>query len=185
MPAYDAAVRHEAAAFARRYFARTVTLDTCLEYFADSGDPLIQALLDALVHEPPRGGLLGLRDWWWRSRYRAPVGRILDELDKGAAGQVPKERVYPRTTLWGLVLGAAFLLWAGVSAARDLADLLTDIHRGGALPFWSALWRSMVVGTLALVTAAGLEGWIYRVHLYRTRKIPGVGDSLTAAGSRE
>jgi hypothetical protein len=171
MPLYDAAVRHEAAAFARRYFARTITLDTLLEYFADSGDPLIQALLDALAHEPPRGGFLGLRDWWWRSRYWGPVERLLGELDKGAAGRVPAERVYPRTTLWGLILGAAFVLWAGLFAAQHLAKLLTDLHRGVALSFWDALWRSLVVGTLALVAMAGLEGWIYRVSLYRTRRI--------------
>jgi hypothetical protein len=171
MPVNDAAVRHEAAAFARRYFARTITLDTLLEYFADSGDPLIQALLDALAHEPRRGGLLGLRDWWWRSQYWSPVERLLEELDKGAAGQVPAERVYPRTTLWGLALGAVLLLWAGLFAARHLASLLTDLQRGAALSFWDALWRSTLVATLALVTAVGLEGWIYRVHLYRTRKL--------------
>jgi hypothetical protein len=170
MPVYDAAVRHDAASFARRYFARTITLDTLMEYFGDSGDPLIEALLDALAHEPPRGGFLGLRDRWWQSRYWGPVERLLGELDKGAAGQVPAERVYPRTTLWGLVFGAAFLLWASLFAAQNLARLLTDLHRGVSLSFWDALWRSLVVGTLALVSAAGLEGWIYRVYLYRTRK---------------
>jgi ABC-type sugar transport system permease subunit len=39
-----------------------------------------------------------------------------------------------------------------------------------ALPFWNALWRTVIVGTLATVAAAGLEGWIYRLRLYRTRK---------------
>jgi hypothetical protein len=172
MPVYDSAARRDTAAFARRYFAGTITLDTFLQYAAGSSDPLIRALADALVHEPPRGGFLGLRDRWWRSRYWKPVERLLDELDKGAAGQVPAERVYPRITLWSLALGAAFLLWAGLFAARHLDQLLTDLHRGVSLPFWDALWRSLVVGTLALVTAAGLEAWIYRLHLYRTRKLP-------------
>jgi hypothetical protein len=57
MPVYDDAVRRDAAAYARRYFARTITLDTFLRYFADSDDPLIRALEDALVHEPRRGGV--------------------------------------------------------------------------------------------------------------------------------
>jgi hypothetical protein len=175
MPVYDAAARFDAAALARRYFAGTVTLDTCLEYFAGSGDPLILALVDALVHEPREGGLLGLRDWWWRSRYWEPVGRLLEELDKGSAGQTPAERVYPRITLWSLVFGAALLLWAGLFAARHLDSLLTDLSRGSSLSFWDALWRSVLAGSLALVTAAGLEGWIDRLHLYRTRKFS-VGD---------
>lgn len=171
MPVYDAAVRRDVAAFARRYFAGTITLDTFLKYSAGSCDPLILALQDALVHEPPRGGFLGLRDWWWRSRYWEPVQRLMDELDKGAAGQVPAERVYPRITLLGLVFGAVVVLWAGLFAARNLDQLLTDLHRGASLSFWDALWRSVAVGTLGLVTAAGLEGWIYRLYLYRTRKL--------------
>jgi hypothetical protein len=178
MPVYDATTRREAAAFARRYFAKTITLDTFLEYCAGTGDPLIQAMADALVHEPARGGFLGLRDWWWRSRYWKPVEQLLGELDKGSAGQVPAERVYPRITLWGLVFGAAFLLWAGLAAARNLNQLLTDIYRGPALPFWNALWRTVIVGTLATVAAAGLEGWIYRLRLYRTRKLSN-GDGAT------
>jgi hypothetical protein len=171
MAFYDAAIRRDVAAFARRYFARTITLETFLEYSAGSNDPLIQALVDALVHEPPRGGLLGLRDRWWRSRYWQPVERLLDELDKGEAGQVPAERVYPRITLWSLVFGAAFLLWAGLFAARNLDHLLSDLYRGASLSFWNALSRSLVIGTLALVTAAGLDSWIYRLRLYRTRKL--------------
>ncbi|HKH47808.1 MAG TPA: hypothetical protein VKM72_24380 [Thermoanaerobaculia bacterium] len=169
---YDAVVRRDVASFARRYFARTITLETFLEYSAGSNDPLIKALQDALIHEPPRGGFLGLRDRWWRSSYWVPVERLLNELDKGSAGQVPAERVYPRITLWGLLLGAAFVLWAGLFAARHLDQLLTDLYRGATLPFWNAFWRSVTVGTLALVTAAGLDSWIYRLHLYRTRKLP-------------
>lgn len=176
MPVYDAAPRRDAASFARRYFARTITLDTFLRYFEDSEDPLIHALVEALIHEPGRGGLLGLRDWWWQAHYWQPVERLLEELDKGSAGQAPAERVYPRTTLLGLVLGGAFVLWAGLFAAQHLAKLLTDIERGGSLPFWDALGRLMVVGTLALATAAGLEGWIDRLRLYRTRKISSGGE---------
>lgn len=175
MPVYDAAVRLDAAAFARRYFARKVTLDTCLQYFAGTDDPLIQALVDAMVHEPRRGGLLGLRDWWWRSRYWEPVERLVQELEKGSAGQAPAERIYPRISLWSLVFGAAFLIWAGLFAARNLDELLTDLYRGRSLPFWDALWRSVVVATLALVTVAGIEGWFDRLRLYRTRKFTAGG----------
>lgn len=172
MPVYDASARRDAAAYARRYFARSITLDTFLMYFADSDDPLIRALEDALVHEPRRGGLLGLRDRWWQSRYWQPVERLLAELERGSDGEVPAERVYPKTTLWGLVLGAGLLLIVGLLAAQKLSELLHDLLRQGGLPsLWAALWRSVLVGTLALVTAAGLEGWMYRVRLYRTRKI--------------
>ena len=171
MAVYDAGVRRDVAAFARRYFAGTITLDTFLEYSGSSTDPLILALQDALVHEPPRGGFLGLRGWWWRSRYWAPVQRLMEELEKGPAGQVPAERVYPRITLWGLLIGAVVVLWAGLFAARNLDQLLSDLHRGASLSFWDALWRSSAVGTLGLVAAAGLEGWIYRLRLYRTRKL--------------
>ena len=172
MPVYDDAVRRDAAAYARRYFARTITLDTFLRIFADSDDPLIRALEDALIHEPRRGGPLGLRDRWWQTRYWQPVERLLGELDRGAEGEVPTERVYPKITLWGLVLGAALLLWVGLLAAQNLSELLKDLlYRGGLSSLWSALWRSTFVGTLALLTVAGLEGWIYRLQLYRTRKL--------------
>lgn len=171
MPVYDAEIRLDAARYARRYFARTITLDTFLRIFADPGDPLIQALKDALVHEPRRDGLLGLRDRWWQTRYWSEVERLLVELEKGSAGAVPAERVYPRITLWGLIFGAAFLLWAGLFAARNLETLLSDLQHGPALTFWTTLWRAVFVASLGLVTAAGLEGWIYRLHLYRTRKI--------------
>jgi hypothetical protein len=171
MPVYDAATRREAAAFARRYFAGTITLDTFVEYSSGCNDPLILALRDALVHEPARGGLLALRERWWRSRFWEPVEQLLAELDKGAAGQVPAERVYPRITLWGLFSGAVFLLWAGLFAARNLDQLLSDLYRGISLPFWDALWRIVVVSILAMVTVLGIEGWIDRLRLYRTRKL--------------
>jgi hypothetical protein len=171
MPVYDAEIRLDAARYARRYFARTITLDTFLRIFVDNGDPLIQALKDALVHEPRRDGLLGLRDRWWQTRYWSEVERLLIELEKGSVGEVPAERVYPRITLWGLIFGAAFLLWAGLFAARNLETLLSDLQHGPALTFWNTLWRAVLVASLGLVTAAGLEGWIYRLHLYRTRKI--------------
>lgn len=169
---YDSAVRRDAAAYARRYFARTITLDTYLEYFADSGDPLIGALVDALVHEPRQDGLLGLREKWWRRFYRPLVEHLLTELDKGADGEVPAERVYPRVGLWSLILGGVLLLWAALAAAENLSKLLNDIQRAGALTFWDALWRSLLVAGLALLAAAGLEGWMDRLRLYRTRRIP-------------
>lgn len=171
MAVYDAAARRDVAAYARRYFARTITLDTFVEFTSASNDPLILALRDALVHEPPREGFFGLRDRWWRSRFREPVEQLLAELNKGAAGEVPAERVYPRITLPGLVLSATVLLWAGLFAARNLDQLLTDLWRGISLPFWDALWRIAVVGTLAMVTVLGIEGWIHRLRLYRTRKL--------------
>lgn len=171
LPVYDSAVRRDAAAYARRYFDRTITRDTYLAYFGDSDDPLIQALVDAVIHEPPRYGLLGLRDRLWISRYWKPVERLIQELEKGSAGESPAERVYPRTSLKGLMIGGAFLLWAALYGARHLAELLTDMERGGALPFWEAFGRVLVVCTLGLITAAGLEEWIYKFQLYRTRKL--------------
>jgi hypothetical protein len=91
---------------------------------------------------------------------------------------VPAERVYPRITLWSLVFRAAFLLGAGLFAAQNLNQLLTDIYRGPSLSFWNALWRTLVVSTLAIVTAAGLEGWLHGLRLYRTRKLSN-GDGAT------
>jgi hypothetical protein len=171
MAEYDTAARQDAVAYARRYFAGTLTLDTCIQFLGGSGDPLILALLDALIHEPRQEGLMGLREWWWRTRYWEPVERLLGELEKGVQGQVPTERIYPRVCLWSLGLGAVLVLWAGLFAAQNLEKLLTDISRVGSLPFWDALWRSVLVGTLALAAAAGLEGWMDGLRLYRTRKL--------------
>jgi hypothetical protein len=173
MPVHDAEARRDTAAFARRYFAGTITLDTFLRCSAGSGDPLIQALREAVVHEPLRDGFFGLRERWWQSRYWQPVERLLGELDKGSAGEAPAERIYPRISPWSLVFGAVFLLWAGLFAARHLDQLLTDVSRGASI----SLWNGLTVGTLGVLTATGLQGWIYRLRLYRTRKIQtGDGD---------
>jgi hypothetical protein len=72
-----------------------------------------------------------------------------------------------------------FLLWAGLFAARHLDQLLTDVSRGASISFWNAL----TVGSLGMVTATGLQGWIYRLRLYRTRKLQtGDGDSGSRPG---
>jgi hypothetical protein len=170
MPVYDDA-RRDAAAYARRYFAGTITLDTFRMFVADSDDPLILALADALIHEPGRDGFLGLRSRWWHSRYWPPVEQLLHELDRGSCGRGPSERVYPRISLAALVVGAVLLLWIGLLAARHLSELLTLLNHGQLISFWGALWRSVFVGSLALATAVGLEGWIHRLNLYRTRKL--------------
>jgi hypothetical protein len=55
--------------------------------------------------------------------------------------------------------------------AQNLEKFLTDISRVGSLPFWDALWRSLLVGTIALAPPPAWEGWMDRLRLYRTRKL--------------
>jgi len=175
---YDAEARRDAGSLARRYFAGTLTLDVFLEALVESRDPLIQALVDAVLHEPQRGGLLGLSDRRWRAEYWLPLQRLVAELEKGAEGTVPEERIYPRITVRILLGWALLALFAGLAAAEHFVHLWTSLQEAQSFPLWPALGRSLAASVLSMAALAGWKGWVYRLYLYRTRKIS-VGGPLS------
>jgi hypothetical protein len=168
---YDDEARRDAARFARRYFAGTVTLDVFLEAVVASPDPMVQALVDAVLHEPQRGGLLGLSDRRWRAEYWLPLERLVAELEKGAAGVIPEERIYPRITVWILLGWALLVLFASLWAAEHFVGLWTALQEAQSFPLWKALGRSFAASVLTMAAFSSWKGWVYRLYLYRTRKI--------------
>lgn len=168
---YDAEARRDAARFTRRYFSGTLTLEVFLEGLATSHDPLIQAMVDAVLHEPQRGGLLGLSDRRWRAEYWLPLERLVAELEKGAAGAVPEERIYPRITVWILLGWALLVLFASLWAAEHFVRLWTALQEAQSFPLWQALGRSFAASVLTIAAFSSWKGWVYRLYLYRTRKV--------------
>lgn len=168
---YDAEARRDAASFARRYFAGSLTLEVFLEALVESRDPLIQALIDAVLHEPRRGGVLGLSDRGWETKYWQPLQRLVAELEKGTEGAIPEERIYPRITLWILLGWALLVLLAGLAAAEHFVHLWKSLQEAQSFPLWKALGRSLAASILCMAAMAGWKGWVYRLYLYRTRKI--------------
>ena len=77
--------RVHAATLARRYFSeRSVPLSVIDETFHDTGDPLIEELLDLATHEPPTSD----RGKYERN-YWPHVAAVLEQLELGDQGKLP------------------------------------------------------------------------------------------------
>lgn len=129
--------RGYALAIARRFFyERSVTLDLVLETFGDTADPLIIRLVDLMVHEPARTGLITVSQRDYERNYWPRVATVLVELEKGDAGIVPpEERVTAKRLLWSSVL----VLFVGAVSAENLRDFFW--HVSGRQPCTSSLRR--------------------------------------------
>src|SRR5687768_13822721 len=131
--------RDYALQIAKRYFyERNVELDVVMETFAETTDPVIDRLLDLMVHEPARTGrfiTVSQRDY--ERNYWPDVAAVLTELEKGEAGVLPPPRpVTLKRLLWTSVL----LVVATLSAAGNLRDF-----------YWHVTGRKVVHVGLAAV----------------------------------
>lgn len=167
----DAETRRYAAALGRRYFQGTVTFHTLFQTFGDSRDPLIQALLEAILHEPRRG-LLGVRERAWHRQFWTPVAGLLTELEKGEAGQAPRQRVYPRSGIGRIVIWSLITLWAAAGTVDQANEIWKLLHASATFPLSETLLRSLVLALLMLAAWAGYCTSCYQLHLFRTREIP-------------
>lgn len=167
----DGKEREYAAALGRRYFEGTLTIDALFEHFGTSTDPLVRALLVAIIHEP-RKGFLGISESRWESEFWQPVSELLVELEKGEAGLAPKERVYPRVTRASFVGWGLFTLWAVAAAAENAWELWKDLARFDHLPYVRIGFRSLGLAVLLFASWTGLKALLHRLALYRTRHDP-------------
>jgi hypothetical protein len=172
----DGETRRYAAALGRRYFEGTVTFHTLFQTFGDSCDPLVQALLEAILHEPRRG-LLGVRERAWHRQFWTPVAGLLAELEKGAAGQAPRQRVYPRSGIGRIVVWALITLWAAAGTVDQANQLWKLLHASATFPLSETLLRSLVLALLMLAAWAGYCTSCYQLHLFRTREIRSEAES--------
>jgi hypothetical protein len=170
-PIIDGDTRKYAAALGRRYLEGTVTVQTLIEHFGGSPDPLIQALLHGASRQPRRG-FFGIGERQWRRDFLEPFVAVIEELEKGEEGRLPVERLYPATSPWVLVGVAIFTLWAGGLVLEELLDrlgVLTSRQRGGldALTMTLAAFAA-VIGILRLHG----EWWMYRARKGRLSNRP-------------
>src|SRR5437868_293095 len=114
MPDPDAKQRSFAATMGRRYFDGTLTPEALLEMFYENSDPLIQELLDLIVHEPHDTPVVKISTKHDED-YRRAVERVLWELERGTAGVLPGPgRIKLRWLLFGWLL---FLPFVGLTSA--------------------------------------------------------------------
>lgn len=168
---YNGDERRFAAVLGRRYFEGTVTFHTLFQSFGESRDPLIQALLQAILHEPRRG-FLGITERAWHRQFWTPVAGLLAELAKGEAGQVPRQRVYPRAGVGRILLWALITLWAAAGTVDQANEIWQLLHASASFPLSEALLRTFGLALLMLASWAGYCTASYQVHLFRTREIP-------------
>ena len=69
-----------AAAAARRYLDGDISYDDLMREFSRDPDPDIDELLDAITHEPSRGGFFGVSDTTY-FEYREQVLEIVRRLE--------------------------------------------------------------------------------------------------------
>jgi hypothetical protein len=167
---FDGETRRYAAALGRRYFQGTVTFHTLFQTFGDSRDPLVQALLEAILHEPRRG-FLGVRERAWYRQFWLPVSGLLAELDKGEAGQAPSQRVYPRSGIGRILVWALITLWACAGTVDQANHLWKLLHASASFPLSETLLRSLGLALLMLAAWGAYCTSCYQLHLFRTREI--------------
>jgi hypothetical protein len=181
---YDGETRRYAAALGRRYFEGTVTVQTLFQSFGDSEDPLVQALLEAVLHEPRRG-FLGITERGWHRQFWTPVAGLLAELAKGEAGQAPRQRVYPRAGVGRILLWGLITLWAAAGTVDQANEIWKLLHASSSFPLSEALLRTLGLALLMLAAWAGYCTASYQVHLFRTREIPQLPEVAERRTQRE
>lgn len=71
--------RHAAAEAGRAYLAQKLSFEEFMGRFAESEDDLVSDLVDLIVHEPQRGGVLGVSEEVWE-RYQSQVASAIAAL---------------------------------------------------------------------------------------------------------
>ena len=167
----DGETRRYAAVLGRRYFEGTVTFEVLMEQLGESEDPLIQAFLFAVLHEPGKG-FLGISEKRWERTYRLPVFGLLEEMEKGEAGVAPEEPVYPKLGVWGLVGWAVFALFAGASALEHGLRLWKVPSAAASFPWWHALFESLGFTIMSVACWRSVRTVLYRWRLRTKREDP-------------
>jgi len=167
----DGEARRYAATLGRRYFEGTVTLEALFAHFGSSADPLIRALLVAAAHQPSRG-FAGISEERWEREFWQPVSALLVELEKGADGEAPASRVYPRSTFLGVVGWSILSLFAIASAAEHAMRLWNLRDPATQFSVWRAVFESVGLAFMTLASWLAVRGTLYRFQLFRTRRNP-------------
>lgn len=177
----DGERRRHAAQLGRRYLEGTVTRETLVEELGGSEDPLIKALVEAVVHDPQRG-FAGISEKQWRRKFREPVFLLLSELRKGESGAVPTRRVYPVVTGWTLAGWTLFILFTGACALEDALELQDALRKSEALLSWSVLFAALETAVTTFGTWMGVLVLRNSISLFQTRNNP-YGVDRTSGGA--
>ena len=154
--------RPYAASMAQRYIKGSLTLEAFVEIFATTSDPLIEELLDLIIHEPKHGGLFGVSEGQYQ-KYKASVGAVLSELEKGTHGSLPTKTPVKLKWLalsWGLLL--PFIL---ASAAEHVVKIVGHVRGSERLAVWELILES--IGAVFMLTFSIV---LFRALVYGTRR---------------
>lgn len=162
----DLEKRAYAVTMARRYFDGTLTMEAYVDMFGETADPLIDELVDLIVHEP-RKGFLGVSERRYEE-YRLALERVLTELQKAPAGVVPDAgAVKLKWLLFGWFL---FLPFVAASAADHLAQIIEHFRGSGALSVWAFLGHSFGAVIMGLMTLLAVRALLYSSRRYRRQR---------------
>jgi hypothetical protein len=164
--------RSYALALAKRYFyERNVTLDTLVETFSETTDPLISRLVDLAIDEPARTGkfiTVSQRDY--EKNYWPHVADALRELERGEHGTLPDIRPWSKTRIFWVTVLVVFI---AASAAEHGVKFWRHITDDSPLPLWSAALH-LVGGSLmsCLLVAVAVNLFVAVRQRLKTRKQP-------------
>lgn len=160
--------RAYAAILARRYFYdRSVAAEVVVESFAETTDPLIAELVDLIMTEPPREGLMGVRYDQYVKHYWPAVSAVLQQLDRGHAGVLPQRG---RFSVPKLLAYTALFVIVGLSAGSHIAALVS--HAQGMTPLEPFPLFGHIVGAvlMSLLVVTGIPNLVGSYRLYRAER---------------
>jgi hypothetical protein len=163
----DATQRSFAATMGRRYFDGTLTPEAIVGMFDENSDPLIQELLDLIVHEPHHTGLVKVSKKQYED-YRRAVERVLSELERGSAGVLPGSgRIKLRWLFFGWLL---FLPFVGLTSADHAWKVIKHVRGAAVLPWWEVAGNAIGAAFMGICALAVGRALIYGTNRYREQR---------------
>lgn len=168
--------RAYAATLVRRYFYdRSVARETVVETFRATTDPLIAEMIELIVHEPARTGMLGARNDQYLKHYWPHVAAVLYELERGEAGRLPARG---RFTLGKLFVIAVITALCAMSVLEHIGKIATHIARTARLAWWEFTLHTAGALFMFFVTIGAAAGFVQSLRQFREQRARRKGDTL-------
>lgn len=160
--------RAYAATLARRYFYdRSVTIDTVVETFQTTTDPLIAEMIELITHEPERAGMLGARNDQYLKHYWPHVAAVLRELERGEAGQLPAQG---RFTLGKLAVIGVITALCAASVLEHIGKIVPHLAGTARLAWWEFTLHTAGALFMFFVTLGAAAGFTQSLRQYRHQR---------------
>lgn len=160
--------RAYASLLARRYFYdRSVTSDLVLDTFGGTTDPLIAEMVDLIVHEPSRTGMLGARNDQYLKHYWPRVANLLRELERGESGTLPARG---RFSLGRIAVVTIIAILCAASVIEHLTKIARHVSGATRLTTWELTLHTVSALFMSMITAVAIAGLVRSVRLYRAER---------------